>query len=156
MKIYQFNVSQQLPISIQEAWDFFSEPENLSSITPDDMSFQILDCTSGKMHEGMIIQYRVQPFPFLKVKWVTAITYVHEKNKFIDEQRFGPFRFWHHEHQFKEVEGGTKMTDIIHYAVPFSVIGRFAHKLLIRKRLEDIFLFRRKKLMDYFGKDRNK
>ncbi|MBB6449645.1 ligand-binding SRPBCC domain-containing protein [Geomicrobium halophilum] len=151
MKIYTLTSTQQLPISRKEAWTFFSDPRQLASITPDDMSFEMMDDMTEPMHAGMILSYRIRPFPLIQVQWVTEITHVIEGERFVDEQRLGPFRFWHHQHRFTEINGGVEMQDTVHYAMPFSIFGRLVHKLLVRKRLEEIFSFRKKQLQAYFG-----
>ena len=108
MKVYRKEWSQLLPLSLEEAWDYFSKPENLDTITPDDLSFEILTNFKGKrMYPGMMIMYRVSPFTGVKMNWCTEISHVHEPHYFVDEQRTGPYSMWHHEHHFEEVEGGT-------------------------------------------------
>ncbi|SDI68586.1 SRPBCC family protein [Natribacillus halophilus] len=152
MKMYTLNSTLQLPITRDDAWGFFSDPNQLGNITPDNMSFQILDELSDPMYAGMIIRYRIQPFAGFHVHWVTEITHVREGEYFVDEQRFGPFRFWHHQHRFHEIEGGVEMRDTVHYVMPFSIFGRLVHRLAVHKRLEEIFSFRKKQLEAYFGK----
>ena len=105
MKIYTLKTTQKLNIDIKTAWDFFSTPKNLQEITPDDLSFEILSDLPDKMYPGLIIEYFIKPFPFVKFNWVTEITHVDEPKYFVDEQRFGPYKFWHHKHIFTEVEG---------------------------------------------------
>lgn len=151
MKLIKKKYAQLLPISLDEAWDFFSKPENLNEITPDDMKFEILTEDLGEMHQGMIIQYNVEPFPLLKTGWVTEITQVEEKNFFIDEQRFGPFSFWHHQHHFEVAEHGVLMTDILHYRIPLGILGKLANYLFVGKRVEAIFEYRYKLLQNKFG-----
>ena len=146
--IYQ---QQFLPISLDEAWDFFSTPHNLEKITPENMSFKIL--STHKMEEvypGQIITYKISPFLGIQMDWMTEITHVKDKAFFVDEQRFGPYKFWHHQHFFKAVDGGVLMEDLVHYKMPFGVLGTIAHALFIRKQLENIFNYRKKILADYF------
>jgi ligand-binding SRPBCC domain-containing protein len=113
MKIYTKKSKQNLPISIDEAWEFLSNPKNLKIITPDYMGFDVLTEVPEKMYEGLIIAYKVRPLLGIPINWVTEIKYVHDKSFFVDEQRFGPYKMWHHEHHFKAVEGGVEMTVII-------------------------------------------
>ncbi|RZL06665.1 MAG: hypothetical protein EOO89_24130 [Pedobacter sp.] len=139
---------------METAWDFFSRPSNLSKITPEDMNFQVTSVEEvGKksMYPGMIITYTVKPFPFIKMSWVTEITHVREPEYFIDEQRFGPFAFWHHEHKFIPVDGGVLMHDTLHYSVGWSIIGNVANNMLVEQRIMDIFKFRTKKITEIFG-----
>lgn len=154
MKIYRLKTKQTLPISLAEAWDFFSSPLNLKEITPDYMDFNITsDLTKeSKMYPGMLISYTVKPLLGIPMTWVTEITQVKHHEHFIDEQRFGPYRMWHHEHFFKEVENGVEMTDEVTYVLPFGIFGRIGHGLFIKKQLEGIFDYRFKKVEEIFSK----
>lgn len=151
MKMYTLTQHQQLPITSEEAWEYFSDPKNLEIITPDDMPFKILDTQSTPMYSGMILRFMIQPLAGFKVKWVTEITHVDKGKYFVDEQRFGPFKFWQHKHHFYEVEGGVELRDSIQYVMPFAFVGRLVHRFLVRKRLEAIFQFRKQQLEAYFG-----
>lgn len=151
MKLYTLHTVQKLPISLDKAWDFFSDPKNLNTITPDSMRFETLSGDDKKMFAGQIIHYKISPFPFVKMQWVTEITHVNDHSFFVDEQRFGPYAFWHHKHFFTAIEGGVLMEDIVHYKVPFGIIGRLLHPLLIRPKLEEIFTYRTQKLTTIFG-----
>jgi ligand-binding SRPBCC domain-containing protein len=152
MKLQAHRFEQFLPISLNEAWDYFSKPQNLNEITPEDMQFEILTKDIPRMYQGQIIQYNVTPFPLVKMGWVTEITHVEDKKMFVDEQRFGPYAFWHHQHHFEEVSGGVMMTDILHYRVPLGVVGKFINWLLIDKKVRGIFDYRFKVLENKFGK----
>jgi ligand-binding SRPBCC domain-containing protein len=153
MKIYSLKRTQFLPISIQEAWEFFSSPSNLSKITPDHMRFKILYMSGGqKMYPGQLIQYIVQGLPGIPMHWTTEITHVHEPHYFVDEQRFGPYSLWHHQHHFKQVQGGVEMTDEVNYAIPLGILGRFAHWLLVGREVNRIFDHRFMVLEKYFNK----
>lgn len=151
MSIYRLQTTQKLPITKEEAWDFLSNPKNLKTITPDYMSFDILSGADRKMFPGQIIQYIVTPILGIKTKWVTEITHVVEGEYFVDEQRFGPYSFWHHKHFIKEIEGGVEMEDIIDYKVPFGFFGQLVHPFIVKPKLEEIFIYRRKKLYELFG-----
>lgn len=142
---------QRLPISLPEAWSFFSDPRNLPRITPPSLGLEPTTGLPERMYPGMIVTYNVRPIPWVSVGWVTEITHVREPVLFVDEQRFGPYRFWHHEHHFREVEGGVEMEDIVHYALPLGTIGRVVGGPLVRRRLEQIFSFRRRFLVREFG-----
>jgi len=109
MKIYTLHKKQSLPITIQEAWDFLSDPKNLKTITPDYMGFNILSGADRPMFAGQMIQYIVTPVLGIKTKWVTEITHVIDKHYFVDEQRFGPYALWHHKHFIKEIDGGEEL-----------------------------------------------
>lgn len=141
-KLFKLESKQFLPITLEEAWDFFSSPDNLKKITPDHMGFFITSENQGKMYPGMLITYIVTPLLGIKMRWCTEITQVEEKKYFIDEQRFGPYKMWHHQHHFKEVAGGVEMTDIVHYGIPLGILGQLANKLFVRNQLEEIFEYR--------------
>lgn len=143
---------QFLPVSPEEAWDFFSSPRNLDSITPPDLGFRIVHCPADKMHEGQIIEYRVKILPAVWVPWVTEIKGVDEGRSFIDEQRFGPYKFWHHRHMFETVEGGVMVRDLVHYIMPLGPLGSIAHLLFARRKLQQIFDFRREEMERRFGR----
>ncbi|SIS58902.1 SRPBCC family protein [Salimicrobium flavidum] len=150
MRIYKIERTQQLPISISEAWAFFSSAENLSRITPPWMKFEVTGELPEHMYPGMVATYRLQPVFGITLKWVTEITHMEENKYFIDEQRHGPYRFWHHQHHFKEIENGVEMTDIVHYALPYAMIGRLAHRINIEKKLNEIFKYRHQKVEEIF------
>jgi ligand-binding SRPBCC domain-containing protein len=152
MKLHHLAREQVLPITLAEAWDFFSSPRNLDAITPKDLGFRIVHCPAEKMHEGQIIEYRVKIAPGLWVPWVTEIKAVEEGRSFVDEQRFGPYKFWHHRHTFEEVPGGVKAGDLVHYGLPLGVFGGIAHAVFVRRQLEWIFDFRHAELERKFGK----
>ena len=151
MKIYTFHRTQKLPITLEKAWDFLSNPKNLKTITPDYMSFDILSGAEKPMFAGQIIQYIVTPILGIKTKWVTEITHVKELEYFVDEQRFGPYALWHHKHFIKEIDGGVEMEDIIDYKVPMGILGQFVQPFLIKPKLEEIFAYRQKKLIELYG-----
>jgi ligand-binding SRPBCC domain-containing protein len=150
--MYKLHFSQKLPIGLQEAWDFFSSPINLEKITPERLALKIKHHHGDKkMYPGQIIVYSVRPFWNISMEWVTEIVAVQEQVYFIDEQRFGPYVFWHHEHWFTRIPNGVLMEDIIYYKMPFGIIGKALHDLKIRKELEHIFLHRSKVLEKLFG-----
>ena len=151
MKIYKLHKTQKLPISKGKAWEFLSDPANLKTITPDYMGFDIIDGADRKMYQGQVIQYIVTPVAGIKTKWVTEITHVKDNEFFVDEQRFGPYKLWHHKHFIKEIEGGVEMEDIIHYKIPLGFIGEFLNFLFIKNKLKEIFEYRKNKLIEIFG-----
>lgn len=149
--IYTLHKKQNLPISLEKAWEFLSNPENLKVITPEYMGFDILSGSDRAMFSGQVIQYVVTPVLGIKVKWVTEITHIKNKTYFVDEQRFGPYSFWHHKHFIKEIDGGVEIEDIIDYKIPFGILGQMVHPVLVKPKLEEIFLYRQKKLTELFG-----
>jgi len=151
MKLYAIHTTQKLPISIEEAWEFIANPKNLELITPKSMGFRTLSGDEKAMFAGQIIHYKITPFLGISMQWVTEITHVQEPKFFVDEQRFGPYAFWHHKHFLKAIPGGVEMEDIVHYKLPMGILGRLAHPFLVKPKLDEIFAFRRNKLTELFG-----
>ncbi len=143
---------QFLPITLEQAWDFFATPKNLNEVTPDDLVFEIISKVPNKMYEGLMITYKIKPLLNISINWCTEITHIKDMHFFVYEQRKGPYNIWHHEHHFKAVEGGTLMTDILHYDIGKSIFGWIAGKLFVDKQVEKIFSFRYEKLEEYFAK----
>lgn len=144
---------QFLPITLEEAWAFFATPANLNKVTPKELDFNIIGDIPERMYEGLIIQYVIKPMLNIPVRWVTEITHIEEKKYFVDEQRKGPYKTWHHEHHFEETEGGVLMTDILHYDIGKSIFGWIAGKLFVHKKVNEIFDFRQSALSSYFRKE---
>jgi len=150
MKTFRLKTEQKLNISIEDAWEFFSNPNNLKLITPEWLNFKVTSKLPIKMYAGMIIAYKVHPILGIPVNWVTEITQAKEPFYFVDEQRFGPYKFWHHQHHFKETDNGVEMTDIVNYALPFDPFSRPVNSWLVEKKIKEIFNFREKKLEEMF------
>jgi ligand-binding SRPBCC domain-containing protein len=143
MKIYSLEKKILLKADMSVVWDFFSSPYNLNEITPPDMSFEILtDIKGKKMFPGMIINYKVRPLLNIPLRWTTEITHCRDNEYFVDEQRFGPYTFWHHLHKFEQKPEGVEMTDLVHYALPFGFIGGIANSVYVQNRLQSIFDYR--------------
>jgi ligand-binding SRPBCC domain-containing protein len=151
MKIYTLHSKQNIPITIDEAWTFLSDPKNLKTITPDYMGFKIQSGAEKPMFPGQLIQYIVTPVLGIPTKWVTEITHVVDKKYFVDEQRYGPYSLWHHKHFLREITGGVEMEDIIDYKLPLGLLGQLAHPILVKPKLKEIFDYRRQKLIEMFG-----
>jgi len=153
MAFYQLHKTQKVNCSLDEVWDFISSPKNLKEITPDYMGFDITSKdTPDKMYPGLIITYKVRPLLGIKTDWMTEITQVRDKEFFIDEQRVGPYKLWHHQHFVEEIEGGVLMRDIVTYQPPFGFLGAMVNSIVIRKKLEEIFDYRFKAVEEKFGK----
>ncbi|MES2438832.1 MAG: SRPBCC family protein [Verrucomicrobiota bacterium] len=152
MTVHQLIQEQRLPISREEAWEFFSTPRNLDDITPPEIGFEILSQPGDRMHDGQIISYRMKILPLVRVRWVTEIKSVEWGRSFVDEQRFGPYKFWHHRHTFEDIPGGVLMRDHVHYGLNFGPFGAIAHAVFVRRKLETIFNFRREILAKRLGK----
>jgi ligand-binding SRPBCC domain-containing protein len=154
VKTYQLKKQQAIPISLEQAWDFFSSPLNLAKITPPEMNFVVTSdyAPETKMYEGMLISYTITPLFGIRMRWTTEITHVKDGEYFVDEQRFGPYALWHHEHHFKSIKGGVLMDDILTYAIPYGAIGRLANTLFVGNKVKSIFDYRVKAIEGMFGK----
>lgn len=152
MAVHQFMEVQRMPVSLDKAWEFFSHPGNLAVMTPDYLNLKFTNTLfKDKMYAGQVITYKVRPLLGIPMFWMTEITHVQDRSFFVDEQRFGPYALWHHQHHFREIPGGVEMTDIIHYKVPGWWLGDLANALFIRKQLDSIFAFRKQKVEALFG-----
>ncbi len=152
-KVYSLKTVQHIPASLDEVWNFFSVPDNLRAITPASISFRVISKHHGnKIYQGQIIEYTVSPLFGIPLYWMTEITHVRDKVYFVDEQRYGPYSMWHHQHHFREVDGGVEMTDIVHYKIPLWLMGDIANSLFVKKQLKQIFDFRWIAVEKVFGK----
>lgn len=145
---------QILPINIETAWDFFSSPHNLCKITPPWLCFEVRSGGDERMYAGQVISYWIKPLLGVRTSWVTEITHVQEPVFFVDEQRLGPYAFWHHQHHFKESGCQTIVRDEVNYALPYGPLGSLVHAVWIRKKLESIFEYRQKALLDRFPENK--
>ena len=153
MPVYTLHQTQIIPSTVEKVWEFISSPYNLKLITPDYMGFDITTKNLPiRIYAGMMISYTVRPIMGIKMRWVTEITHMSDLRYFVDEQRHGPYKMWHHQHLIEAVEGGVKMTDIVDYEPPFGFLGGIANHLIIKKQLAAIFNYRNTKLEEYFGK----
>lgn len=150
MGFFQFKRTQTINRPITEIWDFISSPNNLKTITPDYMGFDITSESPEKMYEGLIISYKVSPMLGIKTTWVTEITHIKEHEYFVDEQRVGPYKIWHHQHHLEKTENGTLMTDIVSYQPPFGFLGDIANSIIIKAKLNEIFNYRTKVLEELY------
>lgn len=148
--IYYLKTEQFINADIEKVWDFFSNPENLNELTPPDLNFRIVTELSSKMYQGQIIEYRVRIFPGVWTKWLTEITHVSDKNFFVDEQRVGPYKVWHHQHIFVQKDNGVLMKDIVTYVIGYGIVGSLLHALFIKRKLKKIFDYRFNKVDELF------
>jgi ligand-binding SRPBCC domain-containing protein len=145
-------IVQKIPVSIESAWKFFSNPANLEVLTPSSMGFRTISQFHGdRMYPGQIIEYKVSPLLGIPLYWMTEITHVDPGKYFVDEQRFGPYALWHHQHHFKSIPGGVEMTDIVNYRNPLGFLGKIANDLFVKQQLKTIFDFRFAKVEELFG-----
>ncbi len=151
-RIHTLKREQIIRRPVDEVWEFFSSPGNLNDLTPDDMKFFITSLDADdRIYPGKIITYKVSPFAGLGFNWVTEISHLVDGVLFVDEQRFGPYKFWHHKHIFEPADGGVLMIDIVHYALPFGFLGEMFHWFIERK-LNYIFKYRYRKVEEIFNK----
>lgn len=140
--IYILNTQQTINATIDEVWNYFSNPDNLNNLTPSDLKFEITTPKCTSTYLGQIIAYKIQLLPQIKTSWITEITHLIPKKMFVDEQRFGPYAMWHHEHHFEEINGNVVMTDIVSYKLPLGFLGRLVTGKIIRKKIKSIFRYR--------------
>lgn len=146
MLIHQFEQKQLINGDIDTVWSFFASAKNLTTITPADMNFKIIEGGSDEIYKGQLIKYKVSPFPFLRLTWVTEIVAVDKKRFFADDQKKGPFAMWYHQHLFSTVPGGVEMKDHVCYSIPFGKIGRRVGTSIVTQRVQNIFDYRRKQI----------
>ena len=148
--LYKLTSTQWVKAPLDDVWDYFSNPKNLQSLTPDDLDFKILTNPNDVMGEGDIIAYKIQLLPLVKTKWITEIKSVEVLRSFVDEQRTGPYKMWHHRHTFEAKDGGTLMTDEVHFMLPLGFLSRPLYRLFIMPKLKGIFKFRASKVNEIF------
>ena len=150
--IHRFRATQIVPASLETCWTFFSDPGNLARLTPPALDLQIVSDLPSEMHVGLMIEYRVRPLFGLGMRWLTEITHVERSHCFVDEQRVGPYRLWHHEHHFRALDNGrVEMRDVIHYVLPFSPVSDILHPWLVAPELRGIFAYREQAVREYFS-----
>ena len=149
MRRYRLARSQWLPKSIEDAFAFFSRPENLEEITPPLLRFHIVRA-DRELHEGSRIEYqlRVRGVP---MRWVSEITEWKPPYRFVDTQLRGPYALWRHQHTFTTERGGTRIGDEVEYAMPLGIAGVIAHALVVRRDVESIFDYRQRRLAELLG-----
>ena len=152
MALHNLTYVQKIPVTLDEAWTFFSSPGNFVRITPPEMMVTI---TSGKeeqsIYPGMVITYTLYPFMMIPVRWETEIVSVNKPFFFEDMQNSGPYEYWHHKHTFKEIQGGVEMTDSLQYSLPMSLFGEIVNTLIVSMRLAEVFNYRKKRIEELLG-----
>lgn len=147
MPVYTLERRLLVAMSHERCWRFFSNPANLAKITPPSLGFRVLSAQPAEIYPGLMIRYRVSPLFKVPVTWVTEITHVRAPDYFVDEQRVGPYRIWHHEHTFRAVDAAhTEVTDLVHYVPPLGPLGAVLNRLVIRRQLQRIFNFREQQM----------
>lgn len=151
-KIYSLYSKQTVPANIDEIWTFFSNPANLLVVTPPHLNLKLTrEVYGASVYAGQVMTYKVKPLLGIPLSWMTEITHVDPKKYFIDEQRKGPYKLWHHQHHFKVVDGGVEMTDLVHYRLPLGILGSLANSIIVKKELYKIFGYRYLKIIERFG-----
>lgn len=151
MIVRRFEYNQVLPISQQAAWDFFSQPSNLAKITPADMHFEHVDGEEGPIYAGQIFTHRVRPMFHIPVRWTSEIAQVEAPDYFADRQVAGPFAYWQHLHRFEAIdESNTRVTDIVHCALPGGIVGDGLGRKWMNRLLDQTFAHRHTALDDLF------
>jgi len=146
--LHQLTTRQKVQAPIEKVWEFFSRPDNLNLLTPPSLDFRILSGDDREMHNGQIISYGIRILPMVRVGWVTEIKHVVPLSSFVDEQRVGPYKLWHHRHEFIPTDGGVDIIDTVHYTMPYSILGELMHLLWVRRRLHTIFHYRRERMVE--------
>ena len=152
MKLYSLDSVQFINKPIEDVFEFFSKPDNLSVITPPRLGFKILTPTPIYMSTGRLIDYKIYLMG-IPIHWRTLITDFDPPHMFVDQQIKGPYTMWHHTHTFQKVDGGVEIKDRVVYSIPFSILGRLLNFLWIRKDLENIFNYRKKVIDELFEND---
>jgi len=151
MTIHTINKTLVIRASMEECWSFFSSPANLGKITPPELDFRVISEEPARIYPGLMIRYRVRPLLGIPVTWLTEITHVRENEYFSDEQRVGPYAIWHHEHFFQKLDDShVEIRDLVHYALPFWLVGDLVHALVVKRQIENIFEFREKSVRELF------
>ena len=135
-------VARPLP----ETFAFFSDPWNLEAITPAWLRFQILD-VPDELVRGSLLRYRLRLFG-VPISWRTEIADWRPPRTFTDRQLAGPYRLWVHTHRFSPVRGGTEIYDHVRYRLPGGPLAPPAHRLVVRRWLDEIFAFRSRRLRE--------
>lgn len=151
LKLHTLIRKQTLPVDINRAWEFFGDPSKLAEITPPWLGFKVRTELPPETYAGMVVRYTITPFGGIPVQWITEITHAEKPFFFVDEQRFGPYKFWHHQHIFRETDSGTEMTDIVDYILPFGFLGELAHMFYVKRKLDEIFTYRKETLDKNFS-----
>lgn len=151
MKLERLHTLQRLPVQIEEAWDYFTSPKNLRLITPPWLDFRLISEAPEYLHPGAIVAAQIRPVPGISMKWISEITHIQPPHFFVTEQRFGPFKMWHHEHYFRAHEDGIEMEDVVIYGLHLGPLGALAHDIFVREKLHEIFTFRARAIEQRFG-----
>jgi ligand-binding SRPBCC domain-containing protein len=151
LRFRTFRSSQWIPRSPEEVFAFFSDANNLEAITPPWLNFKVLTPGSIRLASGTEILYKLR-LHGIPMKWTTQIRRWAPPQVFSDAQLSGPYRLWYHTHTFKPANGGTQMTDVVRYSLPFGMLGRIIDILQTRREVEMIFAYRADRIAERFGR----
>jgi len=149
MRTYRLARTQWFPTKIDDAFAFFSRPENLEQITPSFLRFHVVHA-DHELRQGSLIEYRLRMHG-IPMRWISEITEWEQPRRFVDTQVRGPYSLWRHQHTFVAERGGTRIDDEVEYTLPFGALGRIVHALLVRRDVESIFAFRQRRLAELLG-----
>jgi len=150
MQAYTLSATQRVARPLDAVFAFYAEPRNLARLTPSSLGFRLVRPPDPVMARGLTLTYRIRPMG-IPMTWVSEITEYDPPHRFVDEQRRGPYAYWHHAHTFRAVDGGTEVADVVTYRLRFGPVGRVVHALLVRRQLEAIFAFREAAIRETFG-----
>ena len=151
MKIYRYRRAQTVPANLSDVWDYFSHPGKVPEVLPKSQKHILKSKLPRFIYTGMLFSFKTKALFGFSRNWTSMVIYENEPNYFIDEQKFGPFKYWHHQHIFTDVYSGVEIEDVIHYAMPFGFLGRIANKLFVAPRLRKIFDYRQKQISKLFS-----
>ncbi|MFN8392780.1 MAG: SRPBCC family protein [Bdellovibrionota bacterium] len=149
--LFMLRATQKITLSPGSTWEFFSNPNNLSELVPSSLHFEVLHNPPSKIHSGMILTYTVAPVLRIPWTWVTEISHVVERQYFVDDQRAGPYRMWHHQHLFHADGSGTVVEDVVHYSLFAPGVESLVNRLVVRPRVTEIFRYRGQRMSELFG-----
>jgi ligand-binding SRPBCC domain-containing protein len=142
MQVETLEREQFLAVPPERAFEFFADALNLEAITPPWLGFRVVTEGLTEMRPGTMIEYRLR-LHGLPIRWLTRIEAWDPGRGFTDVQVRGPYRLWRHTHTFEPCEHGTRMRDMVRYALPLGPLGRLVSAVVVRRDLERIFDFRR-------------
>ena len=150
IKFHTLRSEQWVPRPIEEVFAFFSDPRNLEALTPPWLNFHVILSNSVPIAAGTEIRYRLG-WHGVPIRWTTEIRRWNPPHRFVDVQRSGPYKLWSHMHTFESLDGGTKIRDVVRYALPFGILGRMVHAIKVRADVARIFEYRKNRIQELFG-----
>jgi len=143
--IHRLEREQVVAAAPDAVFDFFSRAKNLETLTPPWLRFEVLTPEPIEMRRGTRIEYRLR-LHGMPLRWVSRIEEWHPGQGFVDRQVHGPYRLWHHRHEFEAHDRGTLVRDIVHYSLPLGPLGALAHTAFVRRDLAAVFDYRRQQI----------